>query len=362
MGGNTVDITDDEYWITKNSQGEYFAHHHYYYTFDDVNYVPVLKSTDGINWSFYVFSGLRDTYLWGTILDYIYVPYLDKHVCILGNPSTGGKRFLSTSDFLVWDFQSFSNISRIGTAYLLCCSDEIVIAIGEGNDYLDTSGYYDVYRKQYCCFNTTDGVQWNTSNLMSANRRFRDVVWSPELELFVATGTTWNVTTTPNSDGYDRLVVSSNGIGWSEYNLGNDKIYNLTWSPILMKFYGVRGGKLVYSEDGVYWVNTDHFEGVDDVRWLGGINKLVVLVGDVLYYSDDGENWGYLRYLYPQMLPDLRQTYNALSCYYDEETSRFIKTNGKYCAWGVDGSMLPNIASIDGEKTYIKARFLEGES
>jgi hypothetical protein len=148
-----------------------------------------------------------------------------------------------------------------------------------------------------------DLINWN--NIHLSNIRFESVVWSPELELFVASSSINNGTL------FDRIIISSDGINWSEISsVDNLQAWRpLIWSAELGIFVNLAGKsnsntttKIQISKDGSNW--TEYPLSIQG-NWTEGVWSkelgLFVVVGDTslenssqpsrIITSPDGINW-----------------------------------------------------------------------
>lgn len=131
------------------------------------------------------------------------------------------------------------------------------------------------------------GDAWSTRTA-SASQQWTDVVWSPELNLFVAV----------SQSGTNRVGTSPDGITWTTRAVTIDGAWKaVTWSPELGLFVAVAASGTVQamtSPDGITWTGrTISIVGWKDVAWSPGLG-LFVAVGDstsTVASSPDGITW-----------------------------------------------------------------------
>jgi len=144
-----------------------------------------------------------------------------------------------------------------------------------------------------------NGVVGSWETILPSGKAFdlNDIVYSEELELFVAVGAADGV------DGY--ILTSSDGYRWTERAGGakNVTLNGVAWSPSLTLFVAVGendGGDsyIVTSPDGTTWTEraSPSVEGMNDVTWSVDLS-LFCAVGDddgadaTIYTSSNGTAW-----------------------------------------------------------------------
>jgi hypothetical protein len=145
--------------------------------------------------------------------------------------------------------------------------------------------------------------EWVVSPLDTSNNLWQSVVWSPELELFVAVGS--NTLDTSNN-----VMTSRNGINWTYGITPDSKFYrSITWSPQLNLFVAVSSSdvsgnfqRVITSPDGFNWTlrNTPDTQWWN-VCWSAELGLFVAVArfnatlvdgsGNLVMTSPDGENW-----------------------------------------------------------------------
>jgi hypothetical protein len=135
-----------------------------------------------------------------------------------------------------------------------------------------------------------DGITWTIQTTPAIIGAFYGLCWSPELNLLVATTLSSTV------------LTSSNGINWTASTIsGGHKIINVVWSPELLLFVGTEYDQasfgFAYSTDGINW--TGVAQHVNNVWW--GITwspELFMFVAVLqanntapVAISPDGKNW-----------------------------------------------------------------------
>jgi hypothetical protein len=135
--------------------------------------------------------------------------------------------------------------------------------------------------------------QTNTSNA---------ICWSPKLGMFVACGPGTNkISTSPDGINWTQRITPStypDGVTLivSELNLNS-----IVWSKELNLFVAVGGNVVFYSNNGIDWSNNDIslnngvFTNLTCITWSKELGIFVVIsshqVDNLVYYSNDGKNW-----------------------------------------------------------------------
>jgi len=103
---------------------------------------------------------------------------------------------------------------------------------------------------------SSDGIIWTTGTTSSSNIAWRDIIWVPQYEAFVAVG---NLPAANN----DRVMISFDGVNWKSRYAPNDANYEgLTWSPelgllVAVASQPVTGNKVMTSQKMGLWKNID---------------------------------------------------------------------------------------------------------
>ncbi len=175
---------------------------------------------------------------------------------------------------------------------------------------------------------SSDGVNWTVS---SSPGSFRNVIWVPELSLFVAAGdglvatspdgTSWTQRTTPFTSGFMNIawsptlnllviltsagwpLTSSDGITWTSGTVTappSGMWYDLKWiGGTINKFvavcfhYSGTAGTILTSSNGTSWASTSvsSVSGLRHIAWSPTLNKILVVSQDNYVTSTNGSTW-----------------------------------------------------------------------
>jgi hypothetical protein len=133
-----------------------------------------------------------------------------------------------------------------------------------------------------------DGIVW-TARLAAEDNSWLAITWSSQLNLFVAVAQT----------GTNRVMTSPNGITWTARSHAGDLAWtDVVWSPELELFVAVSAfpGAAMTSPDGETWTLRENLAGsYASVTWSPEL-ELFVAVGDTISgnavaISSDGINW-----------------------------------------------------------------------
>ena len=113
----------------------------------------------------------------------------------------------------------------------------------------------------------------------------RDIVWSPELSLFVAISES-------------SVITSSDGITWTSRtpSITNGSISCIEWSPELGLFAACGNSgtsRIMTSPDGINWTNRAAPSVCNDIVWAAELSRFVAISTTEFsgMYSSDGINW-----------------------------------------------------------------------
>lgn len=225
----------------------------------------------------------RDGFSWSTVTSPD-ATSLWRHVCwsselrqFVAVASAGTARCATSSDGVNWVVRTMPTASQ-WYGVLWCKEKRMYVAThaSGGTDGVATS---------------PDGVTWTSR--VTPNAFWVKAVWSPELNLFVATSSTVSMT-------------SPDGVNWtSRTNATSTDFWGVAWSPVAKVFVqagyqNISGSSIQYSTDGVSWQLGKNATGtaniadaVIDVIWIpehsvfvaGGHNTAQHL------FSYNGRNW-----------------------------------------------------------------------
>jgi len=133
-----------------------------------------------------------------------------------------------------------------------------------------------------------DGITW-TARAAAAANSWQDVAWSPTLNLFVAVANT----------GTNRVMTSPDGISWTGRSADASGWNGVTWAPALNLFVAVGNSganRVMTSPDGITWTlrTAAAAEIWGDVIWSPDLNLFVAIcIGGTnqVMTSPDGITW-----------------------------------------------------------------------
>jgi len=185
-------------------------------------YNMIMTSSNGKNWSGVTLTTHEDNNLW---YDIVWSPELKMFAAIgrgLDSSSAWTKIGIVTStDGITWTDRTFAGDGvQILFPTAICWSKSLSLFVGVGSvvggPYGAHTGEMDIYR-------SSDGITWTAHN-SGVTGTWLDVIWSPELSLFVAIGggVIYNVMTSPDGITWTNRNISSslspNSICWSKTN------------------------------------------------------------------------------------------------------------------------------------------------
>ncbi|NDD54201.1 hypothetical protein EBZ39_10060, partial [bacterium] len=201
--------------------------------------------------------------------------------------TTRGASVVATSpDGVTWTTRSSA------PAYNVIWVPELSIFVTSGSNVARTS---------------TDAITWTARSLATAN--WMSVAWSPELSLLVAVA---------QSAGY--VAVSSDGASWSTRSAPSDLWNSIAWSPELSVFvvYALSNGYVMRSRDATNWT-THATASISNgiVTWSPELSVFVAAGHQTSLgaYSRDGIRW---------TTYNLGTTYSFQSPCWSPELSRFV--------------------------------------
>lgn len=214
-----------------------------------------------------------------------YAPELHRLVVTSHSNSTNN---VMTSDDggLTWELQTVPNTNNLrGVAW----SPELklfatVASTGTGNR-VNTS---------------PDGINW-TARSVPEDRFWRQIIWVSELGLFVAVAN-------DNGGVTDKVMTSPDGENWTLQTCPDRRWSDIVWSPehqllVACATGGIEGEKIMTSPDGVNWTarpsacDTCNWEGIgysSDLRMFVAVNFAGGgwgVEGKMIMTSTDGINW-----------------------------------------------------------------------
>lgn len=138
---------------------------------------------------------------------------------------------------------------------------------------------------------SNDGISWNYIYFGNSSIVFRDVVWSPQLQMFVIVSNNVALPLMTSTDGINWVARTSNGSSWMA----------IEWSPELGLFVAVSSNtQISISSNGITWTaitapNRPSSGYWADIVWSRTLGMFYV-VSDYVYgnkfiYSTNGTTW-----------------------------------------------------------------------
>jgi hypothetical protein len=138
-------------------------------------------------------------------------------------------------------------------------------------------------------FGTTGGNSWTTAT--NATGSWRDVVWAPEINTFVAVA---DESTSDDRTGYS----TTGGASWATLTTGTGRRWwSVAWAPEISTFVAVayNGFYGRSTTGGTSWVVTDRANGWRNVAWAPEIRTFVKVAESgtnrISYSTTGGETW-----------------------------------------------------------------------
>lgn len=138
-----------------------------------------------------------------------------------------------------------------------------------------------------------DGVNWTVRSAPTSGGKYKAVTWSPESGLFVAVRR--------ESSG-NRIAISSDGINWTNQQapsptFDTTDFWDIVWSPELGIFVATAGNLFVTSVDGINWTQRTAPAGhtYTAIEWSPELGIFLAVsydgTGNRSMYSTDGITW-----------------------------------------------------------------------
>ena len=257
----------------------------------------ILTSPDGINWTSRTSGSYRQ------LNDVTYSESLGIFV-VVGNNGT----ILTSPDGINWTSRT-SGIS-VALRVAFCDNDLFLIVGGETNN-----GYI---------LKSNDGINWNVQ--LNYNKDLNDITYSESLGIFVVVGNNGTILTSPDGINWTSrtsgtstglnditysenlgmfviagnsgiILTSFNGINWTSRTSGTSTgLSSITYSENLGIFVIVGGnGIILTSPDGINWnliIETLSQYKLNSVKYFSELNEfLIVGSNGYILKSNDGINW-----------------------------------------------------------------------
>jgi hypothetical protein len=148
---------------------------------------------------------------------------------------------------------------------------------------------------------STNGIDWTTTLPYTGSGTeidAKDICWSPELELFVVVGL---------ASSTHPVVTSSNGVDWNISTTGATLVTrnSVCWSAELNLFVSPQynSSNVIISSNGINWTEITAQNGLwSDICWSAELKIFVAVGGANVMTSNNGRNWN----LITTLLTDLR--------------------------------------------------------
>ncbi len=213
-----------------------------------------------------------DTSSWAGI---IWVEELELFVAV-AEATTGSDQVMTSPDGITWTGQTAAS-TLFWTALDYSPELGLIVAVA-------LTGTGGTVQTMF----SADGLTWSTAGVTSVSGQWHDVKWVPELGLFVAVG---------DSGGTNKVMTSPDGKVWTARAASAEDWVSVTWSEKLLRLVAVAStSKVMYSSDGITWVNADPAEAGQwfSVCWSRERSTFVAVARtgtNRVMISRDGINW-----------------------------------------------------------------------
>ena len=175
---------------------------------------------------------------------------------LVGSPGVG-----SVPNLGVWNSVTWS--PELGLFVAVACNVINTGVCGTGGDTLRV-------------ITSPDGYAWTARSTPDTSSTWQSIIWSPELDLFVAVA----------DGGSNSIMTSPDGITWTARTAPEDNTWkSVTWSADLSLFVAVAGSgtnRVMTSPDGINWTARTAAEANtwNSVTWSPELNKFVAVAQD----------------------------------------------------------------------------------
>lgn len=249
--------------------------------------VNAASSNTALKWSTQPAAGNG---IWASI---VWSPELGKFVAVgrgSAFPVATNKRTMTSTDGKSWTLVSSSNISTTAAAFTsVTWSPElsmfVAVACARG-----PFGTCSNSATSLRVMTSPDGEVWTERTAADTTSTWQSIVWSPDLDLFVAVA----------DSGDNSVMTSSNGTNWTQQTVPEDNAWkSVTWSPELDLFVAIAGSgtnRVMTSPDGINWTARTAAEANTwvSVTWSPELSKFVAVASDGtnrVMTSTNGTNW-----------------------------------------------------------------------
>jgi hypothetical protein len=229
----------------------------------------------------------------GTWTAVAWSPELGKFVAVAKSssfPIGTVQRIMSSPDAKTWTLVSGLNISATAGVFTsVTWSPEVslFVAVACGRTTFSTCGDNGTNLR---VMTSPDGTVWTERATPDTNSTWQSIVWSPELDLFVAVA----------DGGTSSVMTSPNGINWTARSVPEDNTWkSVAWSPELNLFVAVAGSgtnRVMTSSDGINWIARAAAEANTwvSLAWSPQLGTFVAVSSDGtnrVMTSSNGINW-----------------------------------------------------------------------
>lgn len=242
----------------------------------------VMTSVDGQNWTLVGSANISVTA--ATFTSVTWSPDLDLFVAVACNRGTFGVCSTATTNFMrvmtsldgeVWTERTTVDQRSTWQSVVWSSELELFVAVADNGDN--------------SIMTSPDGINW-TARTAPEDNAWKSVTWSPDLNLFVAVATS----------GINRVMTSPDGINWTSRSASQANTWqSVVWSPELDKFVAVSSDgtdQVMTSANGINWTGQAAASANPwrSVTWSSGLLRFVAVADggtNRIMTSADGETW-----------------------------------------------------------------------
>lgn len=200
------------------------------------------------------------------------------------------QRIMSSPDAKTWTLVSGTNISStagVFTSVAWSPAAGLFVAVACGRTTFNTCGDNGTTLR---VMTSPDATVWTERATPDTSSTWQSIVWSPELNLFVAVA----------DGGASSVMTSPNGINWTARTVPEDNTWkSITWSPELNLFVAVAGSgtnRVMTSPDGTNWTAQAAAEANTwtSIAWSSQLGTFVAISSDGtnrVMTSSNGISW-----------------------------------------------------------------------
>jgi len=247
-----------------------------------VGLVGIYTSSDGINWTPYMYGKFYINVCWSPTLGIFVAQELSLNKVIISSDGINWKTYTSV--------MPVSSITSWSTASPMCWVG------GSINKFIVVSGTY--------VLSSTNGYTW-TSAASGVNKIFTSVNWYSQLNLLVATSSTG-------------IVTSTNSTTWtSTSTFTTTSFYGTNYSPILNLLVACGNNTtqpFIYSSNGTTWTACNAISSsiiFYSIIWSTGYNLFIASGASYMAISADGISWNLIPIFEPNALTMYNMTWSS---------------------------------------------------